>query len=156
MPTWDWPPTVSGLEAWWIVVGIVGLMASAYDIERSAREVGHHWLPSERAERGIAWFGMVKSIVLGFSSMVNMLVGIIVGLLPQSARAPDVAILIADVIAGCFLLVQLGIVVVIFIRDAERWFVSLFVWEVRERTPDDPPLHAPPIPAVPEDGDLGG
>lgn len=148
METWSWPPTVSGLEAWWIAWGVIGVMASAYDIQRAAREVKHHWNSSERAERGIARIGLSGALVLGFATMICLLVGCIVGLLPQSQRLEE-GILVGDVLAFCFVLIELSIVVTIAHHHAERWFVSGFVWSWRERTEQDPPAHDRALPTVP-------
>ena len=152
MSTWTWPPTVTALEALCVAIALVGLIASAYDIERAVREAKYHWLPNERAERGIARFGLLKAVCLGLATVTVLLMGAISIRIPQTVRTSE-GIWIADILAVCFIFIEVIIVTVIGIRDMERWFVQGFVWFVRERTPDDPPPHqAPtaPIQAPPE------
>lgn len=149
------PSTISPLELWWLIVGLIGVVASAYDIYRSEQEIKFHWNPEEKAERGVSRFSMFKSVCLGVASAANLMVGLIAARLPQ-APPETTAHLIGNIIAGALILVEVLIVATTIARDVERLFLAQFVWHVRERTPDDPPIHAPrpPIGAPPEgDGD---
>jgi hypothetical protein len=155
-----WPATLSLLESWWILVGFIGVLVSSYDIWRAQREHQYPWTRRERAERGIATTGLIKSIALGSASILNLTAGIVMAHVPPS-NASQEWVSAGTVVVLCLILVEILIVFVTAVRDMERVFVRQFVWTSRERTSHEqhsrdaapcahytkaPPLQVPPPP----------
>ncbi len=140
-----WPATLSGDEAWWVAMGLIGVCASAYDIWRAEKEMRFHWRPDEPAERGIARTSMLKAVLLGTYSVLALLAGIIVALLPPGQQTEG-ARLLSRVVVYLLITGQALVVGVILTRDFERVFLKRFIWAVRERRPDDPSPHEVPTP----------
>jgi hypothetical protein len=132
--------TLSVVEAWWIGVGAIGVVAAMYDIWRAQKEFDHPWGINERAERGLSRSGLTKSLLLGTASLLNLTVATVYAFIPPRPSADDV--LVGSLAVICLTVVELLIVAVTIVRDYERIFVRQFMWSARERSEGDPPLSA--------------
>lgn len=123
----------SPLEWAWLAVAALGIFAALIDTYRAALEVRIHWHDAEGPYRGIAISSACKSVLLLAMTLLGLWVGVIAMGTPEPVREPLQEY--QEAVATILMVYQALLVLVILIKDWERWYVSLFEWVARKRAP---------------------
>lgn len=117
--------SASPRELIWVVTALLGLVCILVDLVLASREVWIHW-HDPGPVRGISRSSIMKSLVLLTMIGIGLTIGLLAIQTPDPVREQLQEY--QDAVADSLITYNVLLVVLIIIKDWERWYVSRWEW----------------------------